>query len=512
MSMRRAAFGNLAFSLGGMAINIVGGLLFVPFYLRHIDDATYGAWLASGGVVSMLGLFESGLATVFTQKLAVALSDRDYTRAAHLTGASIAAASVVGIVVAGLGGFVAWFAPHSFGCPSEQVTPLRVAVGLSAMGSGLMMLTYTLGAIPQALQRTVQPGIIFIIAMASGLGCIWLGLELDVGVAALGFGPLCTGLVMLVGHGLNNQRLWHEFGLPRPTIDRGVQRELWREARTLLLARVSGSVSSNLQAPAAALAVSAEASTILGLTGRIVSLVPLLTDRISTAVFAGVARIGQRSDGEREAVLREILTITTVLGGIGLGLALGFTESMMALWVGPQRFAGRVVLGLLLLSAFLTMRQGAYANLLLALGVIRPAARWLAADALLRLSLMVIMTPLVGLSGIPGASVLATAIVTLALARLLRGVSAIPLLELWLMGGAGFSLSLATGLGWWLLVPAPVTWAGLTWQLVVCASCMLSLVTLFDRPWRVALMHNVRAIHSVARSLTKWCGVRALTQ
>ena len=505
MSKRRAAFGNLAFNLGGMVINIVGGLLFVPIYLRHIDDATYGAWLASGGVVSMLGLFESGLATVFTQKLAVALSDRDHARAAHLTGASIATASFVGIVVAGLGGLVAWFAPQAFGCPAEQMTPLRVAVGLSAVGSGLMMLAYTFGAIPQALQRTMQPGIIILIAMVTGLGGIWLGVLFGGGVAALGIGPVCTGIVMLVGYGLNNARLWREFGLPRPAFDRGTLRELWREARTLLLARISGSITSNLQAPAAALAVSAEASTILGLTSRIVSLVPLLVDRIGTAVFAGVARIAQHSVGEREAALREILTITTVLSGIGLGLALGFTQPLMTLWVGQQRFAGNLILGLLLLSAFLAMRQGAYANLLMALGVIRPAARWLAADAVLRLSFLVILAPLAGLPGIPGANILAAALVMAALARLLRTATAIPLLDLWLMGGIGFSLSLVTGLGWWLLAPAPATWPTLAWQLGACLSCMLVVVTLFDRAWRLALKHNLRAVHPVTKSFINWC-------
>lgn len=495
MNKRRAAYSNLAFSFGGLVVNVVGGLLFVPLYLRHIDDATYGAWLASGSVVSILGLFESGLATVFTQKLAVALSANDHPRIASLTGVSVAAALVVGLVVAVLGGIVALLAPQVFGCPPDHAAALRLAVGLSAFGSGLMMIAYTLGAIPQALQRTLQPGIIILSAMATGLVGTWFGILLGGGVTALGIGPVCTGLVMLMGHGINNARLWREFGLPRPAWNRDALHELVREARMLLLARISGSVTSNLQAPAAALTLAPEASTVMGLTWRIVSLVPLFVERVGTAVFAGVARISQQEPGRRVAVLREILTITTVLGGLGLGLALVFTQPLMTLWVGPQRYAGDLILVLFLVSALLAMRQGAHANLLTALGAISSTARWMTADALMRLGFIVILAPLAGLPGIPGANILSTAIVAVALAVLLRRETAIPVSEIWQMGGGGFTVSLFIGLAWWWLVPAPETWVSLAWQLAACGVCMLVLATLFDRAWRRALNNNLRAIH-----------------
>jgi hypothetical protein len=176
--------------------------------------------------------------------------------------------------------------------------------------------------------------------MASGLATILFGLQMDWGVVALGCGPVSFGLVMLCGNALNDFGLWREFKLPRLVAKSSTVKELWRDARVLLLARTSTSIATNLQSPAAAFIVSAEASTVIGLTGRLVSLVPLLVDRLGSAAFAGVAHVAQRPVAQRESVLREIITVTTVVSGIGIGLAFCFTKPVMRLWVGEQRYAG----------------------------------------------------------------------------------------------------------------------------------------------------------------------------
>lgn len=494
MNKRFAAFANLTFSLAGLGFNIVSGLFFVPLYLRHIDDGTYGAWLASGGVISMLGLVESGLSTVLTQKLAAAIGANDKNRFAILSVTGAGTAAFVGFGVAILGSLVAVVAPPLFGCPSEQLGRMRVAIVLSALGSGAMMLSYSLGAVAQALQQTIRQGVVVLLAMASGVGVIWSGFNLGLGVVSFGCGSLCVGLVMLAGNQLNKQLLWRKFDLPRRRFNSGIRNELWQDARSLLLTKVSSAVASNLQSPAAALTVSPEASTVLALTSRVLSLVPLLADRIGSAVFAGVAHLSQRSAKERDDCLREILTITTVVSGLGIGLAVCFTKPLVILWVGERRYAGDLVLWILVGSSFLGIRQAAYSNMLIALGEIRSAAWWMAADSVLRLALLLLLAPLFRLSGIPTANLIASGIVAVGLATLLVKCTKLAHTSIWFSGAMGFILCLCFGLAWSRWLPRPATWVQLAWQGSTCVVCMLILTVAFDCGWRRALLRNLQVL------------------
>lgn len=517
MNKRRAALINFCFSLGGLGVNVIGGIFFVPLYLQNMDDAIYGAWLASGGVIALLSLLESGVATVLTQRMAVALAEKSLVRTVEFAGAGIIIAAAVGLTAVLLGVVVAWFAPEFFDCPPVANGDLRIAVGLAAAGNGCTLLAYTLGAIPQALQQLVVSGAINLAAMIAGLIAIWSGIAAGWGVIALGLGPLCSGALMVIGHTWNNRRLWGLHAFPPVCLSWRAVAEIWREARSLLLARISGSVTSNLQAPAAALVVSAEASTVLGLTARLVSIVPLFVDRIGTAVFAGVARMAADT-AERAKALQEILVITTVLTGIGLGLALGFTAPLMTLWVGGQRYAGSVVLLLLLASAFLSIRQSALSSLLTAMGEIRLAARWLAWDALLRLVALVILAPVLGIPGIPLAGAVAGVVVVVTLSFSLQSAARIRRADLWRAGMPGFLGCLTIGYAWKSLMSPPQTWEELAGQCAGCALVMLVVSVVLDRGWRHALGRNftrmfpgLSALLARSRSIAScWCSVSLL--
>lgn len=490
MNKRFAAFVNISFGFAGLGFNIISGLFFVPFYLRHIDDATYGAWLASGGVVAILGIAESGLSTVLTQKLASAFGEQDGKRFATLACTGAQAAVWVGLVVVLLGSIVAWFAPVMFGCPSVQVSRMRMAIFLAAVGGGAMIVAYSLGAVAQALQSTMRQGFIVLLAMASGLCVIWLGFYVGLGVVSFGCGSLCVGCVMIVGNASNNNALWRDFRLPERNFRRAALRELWADAKSLFLARVSNGVASNLQSPAAALAFSAESSAILGLNSRIISLVPMLVDRIGSAVFAGVAHLALRAPRERNEYLREILNITTVVSGIGLGLAICFSKPFITLWVGERRYAGNTILWLLAVSSFFAIRQTAYSNLLTAMGEIKAAAHWLVVDSILRTALLLLVARWLQLPGIPMANIIASGVVAIGLTLILTRSSKVPAGIIWLSGGPGFVVSLMLAMAWYMWIPVPRTWLHLIWQATTCACCMFVGTVIADSAWRSAVKRN----------------------
>ncbi|MBM3883702.1 MAG: hypothetical protein FJ280_16225 [Planctomycetes bacterium] len=491
---RHAAIANLSFNMAAVAVNVVIGLLMVPLYLRHMDVAAYGAWLASGGIVAMLGLCESGLATVLTQRLAACAARAEASRFAQFAGTGMVCAAALGFVATALGAVFAWYAPRMVGAPEAAQAPLRWAVVLASAGLGTMMLGYTLCAIPQAWQRTTAAGAMLVLAMGGNVAGILVALAQGWGVTAFGVGSLCQSLLYVLGLGFVVWSGWRKAGLPRPSFGWPTCRELWREARSLLLGRAAAAVGTNLQAPAAAIAVSAEASAVLVLTGRVLSLVPMVVDRVGSAVFAGMAYVSGRSRAERSACAREVVAIASVLAGVGIGLGVCFSQPVVELWVGKEMFGGRKLLLLLALSYLLNVRQNLVSNVLMAFGGIRKASRWMMMDAGVRLSLLVAMAGVFGLHGIPVAYAVAGSAGVAFLSRVLSTDGLLSPTDLWAPGATGLLIALAMSTGWMYLGPTASAWTEVLLQASLCLATTLVLTLVFDMDWRNAVAHNIRSL------------------
>src|SRR4051794_23178269 len=88
-SRRRAAAGNLLFNYAGLVLSVTKNIALVPLYLRHFDLSTYGAWLATGNVLGMLGLVDGGFGIVLSQRLASLWGAGDRERFASVAGAGL---------------------------------------------------------------------------------------------------------------------------------------------------------------------------------------------------------------------------------------------------------------------------------------------------------------------------------------------------------------------------------------------------------------------------------------
>ena len=72
-----------------IGLNLIQGILFVPLYLHYIGSLLYGAWLATGSIISYLSLFDLGLNSVIMQKVAEADGANDLERRRSYMGSGL---------------------------------------------------------------------------------------------------------------------------------------------------------------------------------------------------------------------------------------------------------------------------------------------------------------------------------------------------------------------------------------------------------------------------------------
>ncbi|MCA9119923.1 MAG: hypothetical protein H6822_00830 [Planctomycetaceae bacterium] len=494
MNKRLAAFANLVHGITTLGISIVVGLVMVPIYLRFFNAGVYGAWLASGGLIAMLALVESGLSTVVTQRLAAAIADNNSSEFAEVAGTGIFMAALLGIGVFIVGSGLAFAISSMFGVASLEKAALTNAIMLSSLANGTMIVSYTIGAVPQAWQKTTFPCVVGIVAQASCPVAIIVGLANEWGVAALAFGPLAVALTYLVGNGFYVAANWKRVGVPRPFVSRKAQSELWRSSYKLLGAKAAGSICSRLEAPAAAIAVSNEAATVLVLTGRFLNLVPMLVERVASATFAGLAHFTNRTTEERLRVFRELLTVINAFTGIGLGIAFAFTGPVLRLWVGENLYAGHGLAMLILICCLFMTRMTSLSNILLSNGFTSDSAQWMTAYSILRVACLVVLSGVFGLAGIAGAGALAAGITMFGVAHAVQQRLGMPMSEAFKTGSRSTIVCVLLGTGWALFGPQAESWIGLSFQIGAAGSLLFVVTLVLDAEWNIAFRQNIRVL------------------
>lgn len=209
-----------------------------------------------------------------------------------------------------------------------------------------------------------------------------------------------------------------------------------------------------MEAPAAAIAVSNEAATVLVLTGRFLNLVPMLVERVASATFAGLAHFTNRTTEERLRVFRELLTVINAFTGIGLGIAFAFTGPVLRLWVGENLYAGHGLAMLILICCLFMTRMTSLSNILLSNGFTSDSAQWMTAYSILRVACLVVLSGVFGLAGIAGAGALAAGITMFGVAHAVQQRLGMPMSEAFKTGSRSTIVCVLLGTGWAALWPA----------------------------------------------------------
>ncbi len=469
----------------------------VPVYLRYFSISAYGAWLASGNIIAMIAMIEPGISTVATQRLSASYAAYEKDRFSNIFGSSLLLSVGFGVVVIIAGLCLSPFIPSWLNAPTEQRHPLSMALCFSTLGAGTSFIFYLLGAVPQAWQRTVAPGVIGLFALSANILAILVGLYANMGIVALGLGSFALSVTYILGYLAYIAVIWKRLEFPRPTASLVTVCEIWHEAKMLLLAKIAGTVGKYLEAPAAALAVSTEAAAVLVLTGRVLNAVQMFADRVGTAVFAGMSHAFTRyRESANYAVMKEVIVVSTVISGLGIGFSLALSKSIIILWVGENAFGGLHLLLLLALASFMSSRKDLISTLLVASGQIRQASMWLAMEAIIRVVCISLLVIVLKVPGIPLAAALASFISLIGLSRILLAMPGLPRVMLYLPGIRGCAISLLLGLCYMHFAPKITNWPEMAVHGAVFGMVML-LANMLDKEWLSVLRQTVFAAFKV---------------
>lgn len=335
---------------------IISGLFFVPLYFKYIGISTYGSWLASGNILSMISIVEGGVTIVMAQKLAVFFAEGRKKEFAICAASGIFLVALLALVVTIFAVVLCTWVPIWVKGNPIDYHGLKWAFVFAGLGSSFSILNAIVLSITRAWHANEVPSVVGLLSSFFSLFVIYILISyFKLGVISLGFGFLLRGFLTFVGNTAFVISCWPKFCGMALVFQAQNVKDLIRQSTPLFGTSLLGVFLNNSRELLVTLLVGPSSASIMAITSKLFSFLGLLINPVCASFYAAVSSISSK----KEDFLFWVSKITGgyyLLSSFLFGIAIAINGWFVDFWVGPDKFGGLVLSVLFALSAWLTAK------------------------------------------------------------------------------------------------------------------------------------------------------------
>jgi len=391
-------------------IVIVQGLLLIPLYLHYIGAHMYGLWLASGGMLGVLGLVNFGISSMLIQRVARAYGQQDFTKA----GAYFINGAAVYLGICALYALAGWVAsmwlPQILKVANANAELLRNCFQLAVVAMTIGIFNECMRGFSMALLRPVVPMVGMTIGRILGIGVTAWMLFDDFGLWAIPAGTLITEGTIFIVNLMNAMSLFRRLAA-RMVLNRSIIKEYVRTSPALLMARVGGTASQEAEPLLITLFLSPEVTTAYMLTRKAADIVFLMLSVIVGSTMGSFSHLAGGGDREKIGrIVKQLLILSFSAGAVGFATFVGANHAFVSLWVGNSFVLGQEIILFIGLGFFARTFRGLLGQMLYGLGDFVQTSMVILLEGSARIVLAAGLLSTIGVIGVPLAFALSCSI------------------------------------------------------------------------------------------------------
>lgn len=392
----------------------VVGLVTTPILARELGKEGYGIWVLVGSFALYLELLEFGFGKA-TPKFVAEYTARGDARAVRATIATsfwiLAALGAIAVVV---GAVIAAFFPSLFGVSEELATPAQILIVLILVDLAISIPSDTFGGVLMGLQRFyLINATLVLVALAQGAG--WTIVLLSGGgLVELGIVTIALSLCGQLARFVIARRHVPGMSVSPQRVDRALARRFTGFSVWFFVLDVSKVALIRLDTVVVGLSVGVAAAGVYAVGQRLTLALEQLVEPLTKAFFphSSALAAGEDHEGLRRSLLVGTRLSLAIAAPIALALAF-LAGPLLDLWLGSGFEAAASVV--VLLAAAVTIAAITRTGLLMLQGAghVRVPALIMAGEALLNLTLSIVLAQTMGLEGVALGTLVAVVVANL---------------------------------------------------------------------------------------------------
>lgn len=319
----------------------INGLIFLPFYLSYIGAEMYGYWLATGGILVWMGIFN--FATITSQRVASAYGCKDYKRCAcyYWTGLKIYGVLAIGVTL--IGWRVSLMLPSIFDIPE----PLDLQIVQGFQIAVLAVMFQFFGACAVSFVSSIErPGVLLFTSPAAlvlQIIVVFYGLLNEWGILAIAVGLFAQAIFKTFATVL--MASWYARALAGKAYSSStVFMDYMDNFPSSCLRAIGSGVSFKMQPTLITLILGPNIATAYDITSKSVVLIQSVMGRVMISAFSGLSNLLSREN--KVHAWNQIRKGFSIFQLCAFGAVIGyliFNRSFVSLWVGGEYFLGNSI-------------------------------------------------------------------------------------------------------------------------------------------------------------------------
>jgi O-antigen/teichoic acid export membrane protein len=421
---------NVSMNWIAMVVGMIVPFFLTPIVIRHLGTVAYGVWILAVSTVAYLGLLDLGLRSAVIRYVSKADAQGQEQEAKEAIGAALWFRILIAFAAVALSFILAIVFPHLFKVPGGLERPAQITVLMCAFAVAVTLVSGVFGAVLGAIHRfdvlswvtvtqTAVKAIGVIVLLRTGQGLIALaGWELLVTL----FAGLITWVAAVTIYPTCRVRL----GRP----DMKTLKKIWSYSFTTFIIVIAVQVVFNTDNIVVGAFISVGAVAFYSIGGSLVAYSRQVVSSVATTFIPMASNL--EASGKSVELQRLLLKGTQATLGLALPVSLALLfrgKTFIGLWMGAKfsEEAG-TVLQILMISQFFGVANTTAGQIAFGIEKHKAVANWAIAEAVLNLSLSILLAKTIGLYGVAwGTSIATTVIHLLFWPRFVRSELGVPI-------------------------------------------------------------------------------------
>lgn len=393
--------GNLSMKYLVLGIEVVIGVLMLPFNVAHLGQSTYGLWVLAASVTTYFSMLDLGYGFAQVKFAAEYRARRDSEGLNQVASTLFFLFSLIGLVALAFGTIIAFNLGELF-----KITPAQAATGQQVL---LIISVYVavgfpasvFGGIVNGFQRQYLNGFVSIVTAVIAALVNVAVLVAGYGLVELVAATTAVRTLSYIGYCINAYRAYPGLRIRLSKVRHARLKEVTEFSVFILLIDLAHKLNYSTDAMVVGAAMSTAAIAVWAVAQRLIETTQMLTGQLNGALFPLVvdsAALGE-ADRLRKLFVQGTRMSLAMVIPIATGLSL-LAHPLVNTWVGPE-FAGSVpVIHILAVAVVIRVGNSTATTLLKGAGRHRLLALSNLSMAVANIALSVVLVRSLGLVGV----------------------------------------------------------------------------------------------------------------
>lgn len=320
-----------------LCLNIIGGIVLIPYYLKFISINLYGFWLATSGIIVLFDALDFGISSIFTERISKLYSTEKFKTLTDYFFSGLFLFITLSFLILFVGLIFSLFLDTFFDLDSFREVIIN-CFKISLLTSCLKLINAGFINFGSSLFKPLYFSLTKIISLIISLIFVIKLLNLDFGLYSLAIGYLVQQILGFFFFFFISIRLIKKLNpTPKWAIKFDVLKDYLFSMKYLFFARSAESAIKNIEPVIIASTLGPNFTAIYVFGKKISDLIYQFVNIFSGASFSSLINIQQKiKSGDKDVRIDNINKFIFYISIILLGFYIAINNNFLHIWVGEE--------------------------------------------------------------------------------------------------------------------------------------------------------------------------------